>query len=338
MLGIILQILKIIGILLLFLFVLVLFVITAVLFVPVRYRLGASAHPPSASFAPKTMSGALLQDDIKIEACVSWLLHFVHVSFYMRKEGGKGGEEGTAGFDAQELTEHMSCRLRIFGIPVIDFLHPKPKKEKKKKRKKKQPEEGEASEPKSLSTLEQEAEENRAVQEAEERRSVQETGETEKKQSKPEQFMGTLKKLFEKVRHIKYTVIGFVDRLKEIAHKAQYYKDMLTGEETRTAREKAVFQLKRIGRHLKPSVFRTELSVGTPDPAVMGDILAVFGLFIPVLGNTVTITPYFDRYAAELELRMKGRMSVHVFLAVLWKLRFDADINRAWDLLKNPGL
>lgn len=338
MLGIILQILKIIGIVLLLLLGFVLFTVIAVLFVPVRYRLKASAHPSSVHSAAKNLSDTFLQNDIKIEAGASWLFHFLHFSFRMCRAGEKG--EGAAGFDAGELKEHMSCRLRILGIPVVDFLHPKEKKPKKEKRKNQQADKKTEPVSKSLSSLEQDAEESKTTQDSGGQAvwAMDDTSQNTKKESRLKQFIAMLKKLFEKIKHIKYTVIGFMDKLKKIAHKAQYYKDTLTGEETKPARDKAAALLKRVGRHIKPSVFRTELLVGTPDPAVMGDILAVFGLLIPVLGNTVTITPYFDRYAAELEVQMKGRMFVYVFLLVLWKLKFDADINRAWDLLKNPGL
>lgn len=334
MLAIILQILKIIGIVLLIIFALFIMLALCVLFVPIRYRIKASAQPV-ASLPPRDNLGdSFLQNEISAEVKFFWLLHIVTLSFRMYKKGITDITQSTA-FDLEAFKEQMHLRLRIFGITLMDFLHQEPKKAKKPKKKS-------PKEPKRKSKKEsQKASENELLKESE----IASANEPDCKDSaaplkaeKLRLFVETLKKIFEKVVHIKYTVIEIIEKVKKTKAQIEYYKETLTGKHTKPARDKAFLQLKRIWRNIRPSRHRITLNLGTPDPAQMGEILAVFGLCMPFLGNTVSVTPYFDRFVIEGDMEIKGRMTVFVFLRTVWIMLFDKDLKKLWDLLKNPDL
>ena len=93
---IVLLILKIIGIILLVLLGILLTLLLLVLFFPISYRVSASYN-----------------EAVKARAKVYWLFHLISVTF----DYGDGVKK---------------CILRLFGIPLMDFLNPKPKKKKKK--------------------------------------------------------------------------------------------------------------------------------------------------------------------------------------------------------------
>lgn len=103
---IVLLILKIIGIILLSLLLAVILLAALIMFYPVSYRLEAA-----------------YEESLCAKVKVHWLFHLISVTLDYKETGKK-------------------CILRILGIPIMDFLNPKPKKakpqkEKKKKRKKK---------------------------------------------------------------------------------------------------------------------------------------------------------------------------------------------------------
>lgn len=365
MLAIILQILKIIGIVLLIIFALFIVLVLCVLFVPIRYRIKASAQP-IASLPPRDNFGdVFLQNEIKAEVKVFWLLHIVILSFQMYKKGIADIAESTV-FDPEALKEHMHLRLRIFGITLMDFLHPKPKKLKKqKKESKKESKRKSKKEPPKASEKESIKEPEMVEAYVSDRkdslvpvRAENDFSESQKENNlrsnesdcsgksslfhrfteKLRLFLETLKKIFEKVVHIKYTVIEIIEKVKRIKTQIEYYKETLTGKHTKPARDKAFLQLKKIWHNIKPSKHRIALKLGVPDPAQMGEILAVFGICMPFLGNTVSVTPYFDCFVMEGDMEIKGRMTVFVFLRTVWIMLFDKDLKKLWDLLKNPDL
>lgn len=109
---IVLFILKIIGIILLSLLLTVLLLAALIMFYPVSYRLEAA-----------------YEESLCAKVKVHWLFHLISVTLDYKEAGKK-------------------CILRILGIPIMDFLNPKPKKPKpqkvkKKKRKKKKSKEQE---------------------------------------------------------------------------------------------------------------------------------------------------------------------------------------------------
>ncbi len=94
---IVLLILKIIGIILLSVIGIVFLLAALIMFYPVSYSLQAA-----------------YEDSLCAKVKVHWLFHLFSVTLDYKEAGKK-------------------CILRIFGIPIMDFLNPRPKKEKKKK-------------------------------------------------------------------------------------------------------------------------------------------------------------------------------------------------------------
>ena len=99
---IVLLILKIIGIILLSVIGIVFLLAALIMFYPVSYSLQAA-----------------YEDSLCAKVKVHWLFHLFSVTLDYKEAGKK-------------------CILRIFGIPIMDFLNPRPKKEKKGKGQKKQ--------------------------------------------------------------------------------------------------------------------------------------------------------------------------------------------------------
>ena len=87
-------------------------------------------------------------------------------------------------------------------------------------------------------------------------------------------------------------------------------------------------QLSKIWKNVKPKKLKIALKLGFEDPAKMGEVLAVFGMLIPLLGSGVTIFPDFEKTVMEGEFEIKGSITLFVFLQVVLVILFDEDIKR----------
>ena len=85
---------------------------------------------------------------------------------------------------------------------------------------------------------------------------------------------------------------------------------------------------------IKPKKLRGNLVIGTGDPASTGQILAVYGMLYPVIGDHINITPDFERQIVEGNLLIKGRITAWKLLKTAWKVYFNRDIRRVIKLLK----
>ena len=66
--------------------------------------------------------------------------------------------------------------------------------------------------------------------------------------------------------------------------------------------------------------------MGTEDPYITGQLLAVAGIFFPLYGEHITIEPYFEQRILEGNISVKGRIYGSFFVRLVWKLLRNSDI------------
>lgn len=333
--SVVLTILKIVGILLLFLLAIVFLLIGLILFIPIRYRMKLQ-----------------VDKDVDVGLTVSYLLHFVHF---------------TAGYSEKEA----KGMLRILGIPVYNlFPSPEEKKKKeererrrrerqerklqnqKKQRKKKEkagPEKKEVEgrktnkpmgqppaegEMKQFSKQEQQAckQQNQPEKQICDQLSRQEQPTTEKKEHIFQKLKVFLQKVVDKLKNLKYTIIDFYHKLQHGKETLLWYVDVLSREESQRAIKKAKHQLGRMWRHVRPNMVRGCFQFGFDDPATTGDVFSKVCMLYPLYGNNIVIIPDFENSMFKGELFLKGRIQVAVLLHIAWKVLFDKEIRRLYEL------
>lgn len=99
-------------------------------------------------------------------------------------------------------------------------------------------------------------------------------------------------------------------------------------ESERFARLKTLFLYhgKRTVLHVRPRKVRGYLKIGTEDPCITGELLAVAGIFFPVYGEHITIEPYFEKNILEGTIFLKGRIYGGFFVHLAIKLFLDSDV------------
>lgn len=306
---IILLILKIIGITLLILLGLILLLVLLVVFYPVSYKLSASY---------------MESPDIKFK--VHWLFHLISV---------------TLDYGA----ERKKCILRLLGIPLMDFLNPKPKKEKKKKPQKKKSKKKKQKEPRTVeqtvSTFASEiATTHEAASDAED--SEPEHGfQTENaeahSQETPPQKESRLKSLWDKIIHfpgrIKKVILNIFQKIRAVYEKGidlkgklEKWIEVLGRDRTRRAIGKARHHIIGILKHMLPRKWNAYMEIGFDDPAVTGKVMGYYWMFIGLWGEHFVCVPDFENKVFSGMINAKGQIQVFKFLYVAYKFMFDKDL------------
>lgn len=316
MLHIILLILKIIGIVLAVVLGMLFLVLISVLFVPVRYRVRAERQEGDDS------------PPVEVYVKVTWLLHLVNV--LVRYPG------------------RVAVRVRIFVFTLFR-LPQKEKKPGRERKPQKEPQPSGSTEPKE----EPRPQSEESAESGEEQEQKSEAAESGQEQEPPhkDSFSGKIKKaldkikaVFEKIKaffqNIQYTIRNICDKIKNTSDTIHYYREVLESEIFRSSLQQCRGELGWVFRKLKPDRFEADLIVGMEDPAVTGEILAIYGMLYPLIGQSVRVAGDFecDKTRVEGRFYMRGRIRAFTFIRAAVRLYFNKDIRKLIRLLKKEAV
>lgn len=294
-LHIILGIIKVVGILLLILLGIFLLGILALLFCPVTYR----------------AQGSKGTDSYEGYVQIAWLFRLVSFMFSFRS-----GTEG-------------SFSIRVLGIPLNRNRKKRNKKvsEKRKISKEKSPQKTEEPNLEEKISKSKLSEQKEPQQEPTEKSTEKTMDETEKKtdsvfqklQEFFEQIPGIPKKILDRFKKISLTVHGIYDKINQI-------REFLESERFARLKTLCFQEGKRMIHHIRPRKVNGHIKIGTGDPYVTGQILAMAGIFFPLYGEHITIEPYFEQRILEGNISVKGRIYGSFFVRLVWKLLRNSDI------------
>lgn len=316
MISILLMVLKILGMLLLVVLGIILVFIFLILFVPVRYRITARRK---------------ITEEIPVMAKIkiTWLFHILNAAF--------------------SYPEAAYVKVRVFCFTVF-------RSDKKKKTRAK----AESESPPNKDFKTQEALE---AKEADDEHSVQPTQKTqqeqqEQKSTEEQKFSGEqqewnedngqpeepetkisdfFKKLWAVLKNIKYTIIKIYDKIKHIVKNIQYYIKIIKSETFERAWTVCSGQVFSLLKSILPGKLTGNLLIGTGDPASTGQVLAVYGMLYPLIGNHIVITPDFEQQVMEGDLFIKGKITVFKVIKTAWIVYFNKDLRRLIKLFKREA-
>lgn len=315
---VLLNILKIIGIILLCILSFILVLLLLILFVPVRYRLKA---------VRKEQDDAMVHADAK----VTWLLHLLSVSF--------------------RYPEAAYLKVRVFGIPVYSTEKKEQDKteqdktEQDKNEQDKSEQSGQeldrvkADEAKQKDKTEEKTEE-KAVEKQEEKQEEELEKLLEEKLKEEEEeptLIRFIKKLLEKLIKIKYTILKICDKIKHIIKNVRYYVAIMKSNCFQRAFSLCKEEVFSLIKSIMPRKLKGSFLIGTGDPASTAQILAVHGMLYPFIGNHITVVPDFENTVIEGDLFIKGRITVFKILKMAVKVYFNKDVRKVLRLLKREA-
>ena len=294
-LHIILGIIKVVGILLLILLGIFLLGILAILFCPVTYR----------------AQGSRDTDSYEGHVQIAWLFRFVSFIF---------------SFGSKTESSFSIC---ILGIPLNRNRKKGNEKVSEKRKISKEKIRSKTEESNLVETIPKPklSEQKESQQEATEESTEKTMDETEKKtdsvfqklQEFFEQIPGIPKKILDRFKKISLTVHGIYDKINQI-------REFLESERFARLKTLCFQEGKRMIHHIRPRKVNGHIKIGTGDPYVTGQILAMAGIFFPLYGEHITIEPYFEQRILEGNISVKGRIYGSFFVRLVWKLLRNSDI------------
>lgn len=143
-----------------------------------------------------------------------------------------------------------------------------------------------------------------------------------------------LKNLWRAIKNIKYTICRMCDRIRKIISNIEYYVEVFQSDLFQAAFGVSKKQLMRIVRAVRPGKCRINLIAGTGDPASTGQILALYGMLYPFIGNNVFIQADFEEQRVEGDLYIKGKITIYRLLFAAFRVYSDKNIRQLIKMLK----
>ena len=300
MLGILLTILKIIGIILLVLIGLILLAAAVILLVPIRYH-GEGAREE------KILSGSVK---------LTWLLHMISASVSLSEDGTK-------------------IRVCLFGKMIYPKTKKPPKQSKAKKMPKQEaPKKSEKSEkPKQQSdTVSKEV-----ATIYEPQKPIPELPKKEKS-ARPD-VKSKFEAIKQKLLAVKEKFIDSKAGIQKIKNKIDYWKNLLTSDPMKEAMEFLWKKTKGLLHHILPRRMTGRIHFGFEDPSKTGKTLAYFSMLYPFTKENLVIEPEFETEELILEgdIAFRGRIRLGYLVYVALSVVLNKNIRRQYKRLRQGG-
>lgn len=321
--SMLLAILKIIGLVLLSVAAVLLLLILLVLFVPVRYRVVLRRKEQEQN---QEGEAVLLHARVR----VSWLLHLVRVvvdypessvvklkllcfTLFRSDKGGKGEKEKRADKKDKENKESQEGAVE----------------------KNKTEENSEKSEIENVSKDGGEETESKNGKEPEREEEQERAGFLERVR----EFFG---KILSALKNIQYTFLKICDKIKHIVKSIRHYIEVIQSEAFGNAWRLCSGQVLALLKSIRPRKVRGNLLVGAGDPAATGNIMAVYGMLYPWVGNPksryyLALVPDFEQKIIEGNLQIKGKITVLRAVRTAWKIYFNKDVKKLIKMFKKEA-
>lgn len=300
MLGILLTILKIIGIILLVLIGLILLAVAVILLVPIRYH-GEGAREE------KILSG-----NVKL----TWLLHMISASASLSEDGTK-------------------IRVCLFGKTIYPKTKKLPKKSKAKKMPKQEaPKKSEKSE-KPKQQFDTVSKDVATIYEPQ--KPIPELPKKEKS-ARPD-VKSKFEAIKQKLLAVKEKFIDSKAGIQKIKNKIDYWKNLLTSDPVKEAMGFLWKKTKGLLHHILPRRMTGRIHFGFEDPSKTGKTLAYFSMLYPFTKENLVIEPEFETEELILEgdIAFRGRIRLGYLVYVALSVVLNKNIRRQYKRLRQGG-
>lgn len=244
---------------------------------------------------------------VHVQLKVTWLLHLVRVSFI--------------------YPEEAFLKVKVLFFQIL------PAKERKKKASNKK--EADGKKPK---TDKKEAEHD--VRDTASDQKISDEGNTAVEDGGDDRrtLLDFVRKLFSAIRNIKYTIRKIYDKINHIIHNIRYYIKILQTESFKRAFVLCREQLLRLMKIVLPRKVSGTFTIGMEDPAATGQILSIYGILYPLIGDSITVIPDFEKPVMEGNFRFKGKITAFTLIRIAAKIYFDKDLKRVICLFKKEAV
>ena len=240
---------------------------------------------------------------VHVQLKVTWLLHLVRVSFI--------------------YPEEAFLKVKVLFFQIL------PAKEKKKKASNKKEADGKKpkTDKKEVGSDVSDTTSDQKI--SDEGNAADEDGGDDRRT-----LLDFVRKLFSAIRNIKYTIRKIYDKI----HNIRYYIKILQTESFKRAFVLCREQLLRLMKIVLPRKVSGTFTIGMEDPAATGQILSIYGILYPLIGDSITVIPDFEKPVMEGSFRFKGKITAFTLIRIAAKIYFDKDLKRVICLFKKEAV
>lgn len=244
---------------------------------------------------------------VHVQLKVTWLLHLVRVSFI--------------------YPEEAFLKVKVLFFQIL------PAKEKKKKASNKKEADGKKpkTDKKEVGSDVSDTASDQKI--SDEGNAADEDGGDDRRT-----LLDFVRKLFSAIRNIKYTIRKIYDKINHIIHNIRYYIKILQTESFKRAFVLCREQLLRLMKIVLPRKVSGTFTIGMEDPAATGQILSIYGILYPLIGDSITVIPDFEKPVMEGSFRFKGKITAFTLIRIAAKIYFDKDLKRVICLFKKEAV
>lgn len=138
-------------------------------------------------------------------------------------------------------------------------------------------------------------------------------------------------------KSLKEKISAIVDKIKTIKDNVSYYTQLLQESTTKRVLQRILDKVAAVLKHVRPRKLEADLLIGTGSPDTTGYLMGAYGVFLPVLGRKINITPDFTQAVIQGRIDIRGHVTVIVLLINACKLIFDKELRILIKKLKNGG-
>ena len=244
---------------------------------------------------------------VHVQLKVTWLLHLVRVSFI--------------------YPEEAFLKVKVLFFQIL------PAKEKKKKASNKKEADGKKPKPDKKEVGSDVSDTTSDQKISDEGNAADEDGGDDRRT-----LLDFVRKLFSAIRNIKYTIRKIYDKINHIIHNIRYYIKILQTESFKRAFVLCREQLLRLMKIVLPRKVSGTFTIGMEDPAATGQILSIYGILYPLIGDSITVIPDFEKPVMEGSFRFKGKITAFTLIRIAAKIYFDKDLKRVICLFKKEAV
>lgn len=146
---------------------------------------------------------------------------------------------------------------------------------------------------------------------------------TNSREENCQQKLGIKERILAKYEKIKYTIQKIYDKIKHIWENISFYKNLLQDEQTKGLIKHAFSRIGRILKSIRPRKLKGDILFGTGSPDTTGYAFGLYGMFIPLYGKYMNVTPDFTQAILEGELYVAGHITVFQLLWHSLRLLMD---------------
>ena len=161
----------------------------------------------------------------------------------------------------------------------------------------------------------------------EEKKAAEEEKEPEPEDASDEEKPGKLEKLKEKVR-------GIIDKIRSIYDKYQKAKYILEAPVTKRAWQFIKARLIDLLNHIRPRSVKGHIDFGFDDPATTAEVYGVAGSVACLIDDRLIVAPDFDKKGIDLDVEIKGRIFVGYVLLLFLKVWRNKDLKRVRNYIR----